>query len=95
MVRVRFKFSIMIRVSVTVRVRFRFTARVSIRVKVIVRVRFRVRDGVALGGEGEFGRESTLRLGSRGLDLRPWQITEDSVSLPVKGNTDSKLTALS
>lgn len=48
-----------------------------------------------VGGEGEFGRESTLRLGSRGLDLRPWQITEDSVSLPVKGNTDSKLTALS
>lgn len=48
-----------------------------------------------VGGEGESGRESALHLDSRGLDLRLWQITEDSVSLPIKRNTNSKLTALS
>lgn len=51
--------------------------------------------GAWVGGEGEVGRKSTLHLDSRGLDLRPWQIMEDSVSLPVKGNTNSKLAALS
>lgn len=51
--------------------------------------------GAWVGGEGEVGRKSTLHLDPRGLDLRPWQIMEDSVSLPVKGNTNSKLAALS
>lgn len=41
------------------------------------------------------GRESALHLGSGGLDLRPRQVTADSASLPVNGNTNTKLTTLS